>query len=211
MDARTRLRERLTAGPLLADGAMGTLLFARGIPQRAVLDELVATRPELIGAIHREYLAAGADIIATATFGANRPRLAPFGLGDQAGRLARRGGQLAREAGLNVRIVDEAGEVALHLAVLVVAVGAQALVPLGAVLGPQRVGIECEVCAFGCGWAIGHGTSFEVAAFTSAPGDLPSRWGCSAADVGGNGFFNAEDAARAHARQPNPGRIPTTD
>jgi methionine synthase / methylenetetrahydrofolate reductase (NADH) len=98
MDARTRLHERLTAGPLLADGAMGTLLFARGIPQRAVLDELVATRPELIGAIHREYLAAGADIIATATFGANRPRLAPFGLGDQAGRLARRGGQLAREA-----------------------------------------------------------------------------------------------------------------
>ncbi len=98
MDARTRLRQRLTDGPLLADGAMGTLLFARGIPQRAVLDELVATRPELIGAIHREYLAAGADIIATATFGANRPRLAPFGLGDQAGRLARRGAQLAREA-----------------------------------------------------------------------------------------------------------------
>jgi methionine synthase / methylenetetrahydrofolate reductase(NADPH) len=98
MDARTRLRQRLATGPLLADGAMGTLLFARGIPQRAVLDELVATRPELIGAIHREYLAAGTDIISTATFGANRPRLAPFGLGDQAGRLARRGAQLAREA-----------------------------------------------------------------------------------------------------------------
>jgi methionine synthase I (cobalamin-dependent)/5,10-methylenetetrahydrofolate reductase len=98
MDARTRFHERLEAGPLLADGAIGTLLFARGIPQRAVLDELVATRPELIGAIHREYLAAGADIIETATFGANRPRLAPFGLADQAGRLARRGAQLAREA-----------------------------------------------------------------------------------------------------------------
>jgi methionine synthase I (cobalamin-dependent)/5,10-methylenetetrahydrofolate reductase len=98
MDARTRFHERITTGPLLADGAMGTLLFARGIPQRAVLDELVATRPELIGAIHREYLTAGADIISTATFGANRPRLAPFGLGDQAGRFARRGAQLAREA-----------------------------------------------------------------------------------------------------------------
>jgi methionine synthase I (cobalamin-dependent)/5,10-methylenetetrahydrofolate reductase len=113
MDARTRLRERLTAGPLLADGAMGTLLFARGIPQRAVLDELVATRPELIGAIHREYLAAGADIIATATFGANRPRLAPFGLGDQAGRLARRGAQLAREsrdvAGRDVLVAGSIG------------------------------------------------------------------------------------------------------
>ena len=98
MDARTRFHERLKAGPLLADGALGTLLFARGVPQRAVLDELVATRPELIGAIHREYLAAGADIIETATFGANRPRLAPFGLADHAGRLARRGAQLAREA-----------------------------------------------------------------------------------------------------------------
>jgi methionine synthase I (cobalamin-dependent)/5,10-methylenetetrahydrofolate reductase len=98
MDSRTRFHQRLTAGALLADGAMGTLLFARGVPQRAVLDELVATRPELIGAIHREYLSAGADIISTATFGANRPRLAPFGLGDRAGRFARRGAQLAREA-----------------------------------------------------------------------------------------------------------------
>ncbi len=98
MDIRAGFRDRLIDGPLLADGAMGTLLFSRGIPQRAVLDELVATRPDLIGAIHREYLAAGADIIETATFGANRVRLGPHGLGDQAGRLARRGAQLAREA-----------------------------------------------------------------------------------------------------------------
>ena len=97
-DARARFRERLSAGPLLADGAMGTLLFSRGIPQRALLDELVATRPELIGAIHREYLGVGADIIETATFGANRMRLAPHGLAGEAGRLARRGAQLAREA-----------------------------------------------------------------------------------------------------------------
>jgi len=98
MNARTRFRERLAAAPLLADGAMGTLLFSRGIPQRSNLDELVATRPDLVGAIHREYLAAGADIIESATFGANRVRLAPFGLADQAGRLTRRGAQLAREA-----------------------------------------------------------------------------------------------------------------
>jgi len=77
---------------------MGTLLYSRGIPQRASLDELVATRPELIGTIHREYLTAGADLIETATFGANRVRLAPFGLAGQAGLLARRGAQLAREA-----------------------------------------------------------------------------------------------------------------
>jgi homocysteine S-methyltransferase len=97
-DARVRFHDRLAAGPLLADGAMGTLLFSRGVPQRAVLDDLVATRPDLIGAIHREYLSVGADIIETATFGANRVRLAPHGLADRAGRLARRGAQLAREA-----------------------------------------------------------------------------------------------------------------
>lgn len=97
-DARARFRDRLATGPLLADGATGTLLFSRGVPQRAVLEELVRTRPELIGAIHREYLAAGADLIETATFGMNRVRLAATGLGDQAGRLARRGAQLAREA-----------------------------------------------------------------------------------------------------------------
>jgi homocysteine S-methyltransferase len=97
-DARARFRDRLAGGPLLGDGAMGTLLFSRGIPQRAVLDDLVATRPDLIGSIHREYLDAGADIIETATFGANRVRLAPHGLADRAGRLARRGAQLAREA-----------------------------------------------------------------------------------------------------------------
>ena len=112
-DARARFRDRLTAGPLLADGATGTLLFSRGIPQRAVLDELVASRPDLIGAIHREYLAAGADIIETATFGANRIRLAPHGLADRAGRLARRGAQLAREerdvAGRDVLVAGSIG------------------------------------------------------------------------------------------------------
>ncbi len=96
--ARDRLVDRLAAAPLLADGAMGTLLFSRGIPQRAVLEGLIDTRPELIGAIHREYLEAGADIIETATFGANRVALAPYGLGERTGWLARRGAQLAREA-----------------------------------------------------------------------------------------------------------------
>src|SRR4249919_401235 len=98
MNERERFHERLARGPLLADGGMGTLLFSRGVPQRACLDELVETRPDLIGAIHREYLEAGADIIETATFGANRSRLAGFGLADRAARLNRRGAQLAREA-----------------------------------------------------------------------------------------------------------------
>jgi homocysteine S-methyltransferase len=95
---RDRFQARLASRPLVADGATGTLLFSRGIPQRACLDELVLSRPDLVGTIHREYLGAGADIIETATFGANRVRLAGWGLGDLAPRMNRRAAQLAREA-----------------------------------------------------------------------------------------------------------------
>jgi len=88
----------VATAPILADGGMGTLLFSRGIPQRACLDELPTTRPDLINAIHREYLEAGADLIETATFGANRIRLAGFGLASQAHVFNRRAAQVAREA-----------------------------------------------------------------------------------------------------------------
>ena len=98
MNDRARFRERLERGPVLLDGAMGTLLFASGIPQRACLDELPTTRPELVGSIHRAYLDAGAEIIETATFGANRVRLATYGLAAEAHRLNRRAAQVAREA-----------------------------------------------------------------------------------------------------------------
>jgi len=59
---------------------MGTLLFSRGIPQRACLDELATSRPDLIATIHREYLEAGADLVETLSFGANRIRLDSYGL-----------------------------------------------------------------------------------------------------------------------------------
>ena len=95
---RERFRIRLRRRPLLLDGAMGTLLYSRGIPQRACLDELVLTKPEVVSTIHREYIAAGADAIETNTFGANRFRLAAYGLDKLAGQLNRRGAQLAREA-----------------------------------------------------------------------------------------------------------------
>ena len=98
MNERERFRERVAAAPILADGGMGTLLFSRGIPQRACLDELPTTRPDLINAIHLEYLEAGADVIETATFGANRIRLAGFGLASQAHVFNRRAAQVAREA-----------------------------------------------------------------------------------------------------------------
>ena len=59
---RDRFAARLAARPLLADGGMGTLLFSRGIPQRACLDELATSRPDLVGTLHREYLDAGAEL-----------------------------------------------------------------------------------------------------------------------------------------------------
>jgi methionine synthase I (cobalamin-dependent)/5,10-methylenetetrahydrofolate reductase len=95
---RDRFRARLAARPLLADGGMGTLMFSRGIPQRACLDELVVSRPEIVSAAHREYLEAGAELIETLTFGANRHRLEAYGLAGEAGRFNRRAAQLAREA-----------------------------------------------------------------------------------------------------------------
>jgi methionine synthase / methylenetetrahydrofolate reductase(NADPH) len=98
VNAREQLRARLEQRPIVADGAFGTLLFSRGIPQRASLDELATTRPDLVGAIHREYIEAGADLIETGTFGANRHRLQGFGLADQVHRFNRRAVQVAREA-----------------------------------------------------------------------------------------------------------------
>jgi methionine synthase / methylenetetrahydrofolate reductase(NADPH) len=95
---RTRFRERLGQRPLLADGGMGTLMYSRGVPQSACLDELAATRPELVGAAHREYLDAGAELIETLSLGANRRRLAVVGLDTEVKRLNRRAAQVAREA-----------------------------------------------------------------------------------------------------------------
>jgi methionine synthase I (cobalamin-dependent)/5,10-methylenetetrahydrofolate reductase len=96
--ARRSFAARIDHGPLLLDGAMGTLLYSRGTPQRASLDELVLSRPEMVGAVHREYIAAGADIIETDTFTASRHHLAPLGLADRVGPINRRAAQLAREA-----------------------------------------------------------------------------------------------------------------
>jgi homocysteine S-methyltransferase len=77
---------------------MGTLLFSRGVPQRSCLEELVSSQPEMVGAAHREYLEAGAELIETLSFGANRHRLAAWGLEGSVGDLNRRAVRIAREA-----------------------------------------------------------------------------------------------------------------
>jgi methionine synthase I (cobalamin-dependent) len=59
---RQRFQNRLADRPLLVDGGLGTLLFSRGVPQRACLEELVTSHPDMVGAAHREYLEAGAEL-----------------------------------------------------------------------------------------------------------------------------------------------------
>ncbi len=83
---------------LLADGATGTLLRDHGVPASACLDEQNLSNPELVLTVHQEYLTAGAEIIETNTFGANKLRLRSFGLGDKVGEVNARGVALAREA-----------------------------------------------------------------------------------------------------------------
>jgi methionine synthase I (cobalamin-dependent)/5,10-methylenetetrahydrofolate reductase len=88
----------LATRPVLADGAMGTVLNSRGLLISKCYDELNLSDPSLILSIHEEYLQAGAEILETNTFGANRMRLARHGLGAKVGEINAAGVRLAREA-----------------------------------------------------------------------------------------------------------------
>ncbi len=90
--------ERLRQHPLLCDGAMGTMLYARGVTYEQCFDELNLTQPALVQSIHNEYIAAGANIIETNTFGANRAMLETHNLGHQVREINVRAAKLAREA-----------------------------------------------------------------------------------------------------------------
>src|SRR3970040_1281552 len=92
---------RLDRGPLLADGAMGTMLYARGVPFDQCFDALNVDRPDLVTAILGEYIAAGAELIETNTFGANRFKLSLHGLEDRvrATNVAGGGGRRPRPGG----------------------------------------------------------------------------------------------------------------
>ncbi|MBX3158193.1 MAG: bifunctional homocysteine S-methyltransferase/methylenetetrahydrofolate reductase [Deltaproteobacteria bacterium] len=97
MTART-LADALASGPLLLDGAMGSLLYERGVLHTRSYDELNLSQPELIRRVHHDYVHAGAEIIETNTFGGNRIALARHGLADQAAAINRAGVELARSA-----------------------------------------------------------------------------------------------------------------
>jgi homocysteine S-methyltransferase len=91
-------REQLSRRVLVSDGAMGTMLYSRGVFINRCFDELNLSSPDLVRQIHQDYVKAGAEIVETNTFGANRARLAGFGLAEKLRAINQAGVRLAREA-----------------------------------------------------------------------------------------------------------------
>lgn len=91
-------REELQRRVLVADGAMGTVLYSKGVFINRCFDELNLSMPALVKETHQEYVKAGAEILETNTFGATRTRLGAFGLSEKIGEINRAGVRIAREA-----------------------------------------------------------------------------------------------------------------
>jgi homocysteine S-methyltransferase len=95
--------------PVLADGAMGTVLYARGVFINRCFDELNLSDPGMVLSIHEEYLQAGAEILETNTFGANRFRLTRHGLAAKVAEINAAGVKLAKQAAAHLK-EKQAGE-----------------------------------------------------------------------------------------------------
>ena len=93
------LRELLADGKVhVLDGAMGTMLYAKGFFLNVCYDELNLKQPKLVREVHEAYVRAGAEILETNTFGANPLKLGSFGLADDTERINQAAVELAREA-----------------------------------------------------------------------------------------------------------------
>src|SRR5215475_11126108 len=90
--------EALEERVLVCDGAMGTMLYAKGIFINKSFDALNVTQPDLVAEVHQEYVRAGADIVETNTFGANRIKLGTFGISDRLHAINVQGAKIARHA-----------------------------------------------------------------------------------------------------------------
>src|SRR4051812_21811593 len=97
--------EALAQRVLVCDGAMGTMLYSRGVFINKSFDAMNLTQAALVAAVHQEYVRAGADIIETNTFGANRIRLGSFGFADRLHEINVQGAKLARQAARDVAYV----------------------------------------------------------------------------------------------------------
>ena len=90
--------ERIAEGVVVCDGAMGTMLYSRGVFVNRCFDELNLSNPSLIKTVHEEYVDAGAEVLETNTFGAHRFKLGPHGFESQVVKINREGARLACEA-----------------------------------------------------------------------------------------------------------------
>jgi methionine synthase I (cobalamin-dependent)/5,10-methylenetetrahydrofolate reductase len=91
-------RKKLQSKVIIADGAMGTVLYSKGIFINRCFDELNLSSPQMVKQVHQEYVKAGAEILETNTFGANRIRLTAFGFAEKLKAINEAGVRLAREA-----------------------------------------------------------------------------------------------------------------
>jgi len=109
-------REQLSRRILVADGAMGTVLYSRGVFINRCFDELNLSSPDLVRQVHRDYADAGAEILETNTYGANRARLTGFGFAEKLQAINAAGVRLAREAAQGSAFVAGAmGPLGVHL------------------------------------------------------------------------------------------------
>jgi homocysteine S-methyltransferase len=98
------------------DGAMGTMLYSKGVFINVCYDELNLKSPQLVQEVHRAYVKAGAEILETNTFGANAVKLAQYGLADEAFEINRRAAQLAVEAaGARACVVGAVGPLGIRI------------------------------------------------------------------------------------------------
>ena len=97
-NAKEKIKKQLDKGPLLIDGAMGTMLQKYGLGQGECSEEWNITHPQIVEDIHREYIKAGADIILTNTFGANRIKLNNFNKGEDTQKINKLAVNIAQEA-----------------------------------------------------------------------------------------------------------------
>lgn len=111
------MRDRLADGRVhVVDGAMGTMLYDRGVFVHVCYDELNVSQPELVRDVHRAYLDAGADILETNTFGANPVKLSSFGIDADTERLNAAAARLAREvAGDEASVVGAIGPLGIRI------------------------------------------------------------------------------------------------
>ncbi len=98
------------------DGAMGTMLYARGVYINRSFDELNLTSPDLVSSVHREYIRAGAEVIETNTYGANAVKLEGYGLETRVREINRRAAEIAREAaGESVFVAGAVGPLGIRI------------------------------------------------------------------------------------------------